>query len=159
LLPFDANGQGRPQRLTVNVVFGGRGTVFLSPLELVQYSGSEDPLTPVGAWWSDRQEGLVGGVGGGLLGVLGVLIGVLAGTGRARHLVLGLLKVLIATSAVALVLGGAALAMGQPYSVYYPLLLVGVLGVAVPAGLLGSLRKRYEQLELRRMSAIDASGG
>ncbi len=55
LLPFDANEQGRPERLIVNVVFAGRGTVFLSPLELVQYSVSEDPLTPAGAWWSDRQ--------------------------------------------------------------------------------------------------------
>ncbi len=97
-------------------------------------------------------------MGGGLLGVLGALIGVLAGTGRARHLVLGLLKFMIVASAVALLLGGAALALGQPYGVYYTLLLIGVIGVAVPAGLLGTLRKRYEQLELRRMSAFDAPG-
>jgi hypothetical protein len=158
LLPFDANGQGLPERLIVNVVFGGRGTVFLSPLELVQYSGSEDPLTPAGAWWSDGQGGLVGGIAGALLGVLGALVGGLAGTGRARRLVLGLLKFMIAGSAAALLLGGLALAAGQPYAVYYPLLLLGVLGVAVPAGLLGTLRKRYEQLELRRMSAFDSPG-
>jgi hypothetical protein len=158
LLPFDTNGQGIPERLIVNVVFGGRGTVYLSPLELVQYSGSEDPLTPAGAWWSDRQGGLVGGIAGGSLGVLGALVGGLAGTGRARRLVLGLLKFMIAASAAALLLGGAALAMRQPYGVYYPLLLMGVIGVAVPAGLLGTLRKRYEQLELRRMSAFDSPG-
>jgi hypothetical protein len=158
LLPFNTNGQGRPERLIVNVVFGGRGTVFLSPLELVQYSGSEDPLTPAGAWWSDRQGGLVGGLGGGLLGVLGALVGGLAGTGRARRLVLGLLKFMIVASAGALLLGGVALAMGQPYGVYYPPLLIGVIGVAVPAGLLAALRKRYEQLELRRMSAFDSPG-
>jgi hypothetical protein len=158
LLPFDTNGQGVPERLIVNIVFGGRGTVYLSPLELVQYSGSEDPLTPAGAWWSDRQGGLVGGIAGGLLGVLGALVGGLAATGRARRLVLGLLKFMIAGSAAALLLGGLALAAGQPYAVYYPLLLLGVLGVAVPAGLLGTLRKRYEQLELRRMSAFDSPG-
>ena len=158
LLPFDSNGQGVPERLIVNVVFAGRGTVFLSPLELVQYSGSEDPLTPAGAWWSDRQGGVVGGLTGGLLGVLGALVGVLAGTGRARRLVLGLLKFMIVASAAALLLGGVALAMGQPYGVYYPLLLIGVIGVLVPAVLLGTLRKRYEQMELRRMSAFDAPG-
>jgi hypothetical protein len=158
LLPFDTNGQGAADRLIVNVVFGGRGTVFLSPLELIQYSGSEDPLTPAGAWWSDRQGGLVGGIAGGSLGVLGALVGGLAGTGRARRLVLGLLKFMIAASAAALLLGGLALATGQPYGVYYPLLLLGVIGVAVPAGLLSTLRKRYEQLELRRMSAFDSPG-
>ena len=158
LLPFDTNGQGVPERLIVNIVFGGRGTVYLSPLELVQYSGSEDPLTPAGAWWSDRQAGLVGGLTGGVLGMLGALVGVLAGMGRARRLVLGLLKLVIAASAVALLLGGVALAIGQPYAVYYPLLLLGVLGVAVPVGSLIAFRKRYEQLELRRMSAFDSPG-
>lgn len=157
LLPFDTNGQGIPERLTVSVIFGGRGTVFLSPLELVQFSGSEDPLAPAGAWWSDRQGGLVGGIAGGFLGVMGALIGVLAGAGRARRTVLGLLKFMIVASAGFLLLGGAALAMGQPYAVYYPLLLLGAIGVAVPAFLIGSLRRRYEEIELRRMSALDAS--
>jgi hypothetical protein len=158
LLPFDTNGKGRPERLIVNVVFGGRGTVYLSPLELVQYSGSEDPLTPAGAWWNDRQGGLIGGLAGGTLGLLGALVGGLAGSGRARRLVLGILKTMIAASAVALLLGGVALAAGQPYAVYYPLLLLGVIGVAVPAGLFATLRRRYEQIELRRMSAFDAPG-
>lgn len=158
LLPFDTNGQGVPQRLVINVVFAGRGVVFLSPLELVQFSGSEDALKPAGAWWSDRQGGRLGGLAGGSLGVLGALVGVLAATGRARRVVLGLLKLIIAICGAGLLLGLAALALGQPYGVYYPLILLGVIGVAVPAGLLGSLKKRYEQLELRRMSALDMPG-
>jgi hypothetical protein len=78
--------------------------------------------------------------------------------GRARRLVLSLLTFMIAASAVALLLGGVALAIGQPYTVYYPLLLLGVIGVAVPVGSLVAFRKRYEQLELRRMSAFDSPG-
>lgn len=158
LLPFDTNGQGVPHRLVVNVVFAGRGVVFLGPVELVQYSGSENPLTPAGAWWSDRQAGMLGGLAGSLLGVLGALIGILAATGRARRLVMGLLKLLIAVCAAGLLLGLAALGLGQPYGVYYPLILVGVIGVAVPAGLLRSFKKRYDELELRRMSALDMTG-
>src|SRR5207245_9738983 len=109
---------------------------------------------PAGAWWSDRQGGLVGGVGGGLLGVFGALIGVLAGTGRARHLVLALLKFLIAVGEVALALRGVALAMGQLYAAFYPLFLLGVLGVAVPVSLLRIFPTRYEQLQPRRMRAF-----
>jgi hypothetical protein len=158
LLPFDTNGQGLPQRLIVNVVFPGRGVVFLGAVELVQFSATEDPLKPAGAWWSDRQGGMLGGLAGGTLGVLGALVGILAGTGRARRLVLGLLELMIVICAAALLLGLTALTLGQPYAVYYPLLLLGVIGVAVPAGLRSSLKKRYEQLELRRMSAFDVSG-
>ena len=44
----------------------------------------------------------------------------------------------------------------QPYAVYYPLLLCGLLAVLVPGALLVPLRRRYQQLELRRMRAMDA---
>ena len=51
--------------------------------------------------------------------------------------------------------GVAAIAAGQPYAVYYPLLLIGIILVAVFGKLRGTLSARYEQLELKRMQSMD----
>ena len=50
----------------------------------------------------------------------------------------------------------AAVLQGQPYQVYYPLVLLGGIGGAAGFVLPRSLSKRYEELELRRMQALDA---
>jgi hypothetical protein len=54
------------------------------------------------------------------------------------------------------VFGLVALSNGQPYAVYYPLLLVGAVSAALGFSLPRSLNKRYEEMELRRMQALDA---
>ena len=56
---------------------------------------------------------------------------------------------------VVLVLGLAALGMGQPYAVWYPLVLVGGLSAVICGALVTTVKKRYEQLELRRAVAMD----
>ena len=63
---------------------------------------------------------------------------------------------MMAAGGVSLVLGGIAPARGLPYHVYYPLLLIGAIALLVPASTLPRLAKRYQELELRRMSALDA---
>ena len=55
-----------------------------------------------------------------------------------------------------LVAGVVALVLRQPYMVYYPLLLLGIISTAVSTSCIRAFRKRYEEAELRRMSAIDA---
>ena len=151
-LPFDATGAPAPSRLVLNVVFAGRGRVELGPLTLAeQAAGPADP----GAAWTDRAAGLVGGLGGALIGCLGALVGVLTSLGRARRLVMALIFSLIAVGALALVGGLIALAASQPYAVFYPLLLIGVLASAVPLGLLPTIRRRYAEIELRTMRAYD----
>jgi hypothetical protein len=79
----------------------------------------------------------------------------LAPRGKAKALVLGTLGVLLTASAICLILGIVALVQGQPYGVWYGLLLAGVIGVVV----LGSLAPRavmtYRQAELRKMQARD----
>jgi hypothetical protein len=156
-LPFFAEPAApRPVRLEVNVVLPGRGVVELGPLRLVQYRPGEDPLAIAGAWWSDRAGGLAGGLGGATLGGAGALIGWLASRGAARRLVLGLARVVAGLGGLALCAGGVAWWRGQPYAVHYPLLLGGMLAAAVFGGLLGVLRRRYEEVELRRIRAADA---
>ena len=110
------------------------------------------PGQPEHGWWSDRTAGWIGGVGGTTVGLLGGLIGTLGGLGKARHFVLTLNACLVGFGVVCLVSGVIALALGQPYAVYYPLLLGGIILTAVCGGIRPALRQGYEQRELRRMA-------
>jgi hypothetical protein len=146
----------RPTRLEVNLTLPGRGTVELGPMRLVQYSPGETPGAATGAWWSPSQAGLIGGIAGSVLGLLGGLIGFLAGRGRGRQLVLGILAGMVIFGFAALAVGVAALLAGQPFQVFYPPLLLGILGAALGGTLRGTVRRQYERIELQRMRALDA---
>ncbi|NQT15459.1 MAG: hypothetical protein HQ582_22065, partial [Planctomycetes bacterium] len=124
---FSEEGTGPPDRLELNVVLGGRGTVYLSPVQLAQFTEGESPMDAgsqalPGAWWSNQTGNLIGCIGGCVIGLLGGLIGTLAGMRRARRLVVGTCVVLIALGVNCLLVGVATLLIGQPYAVYYPLL-------------------------------------
>lgn len=147
-LPFTSNpDMPPPERLVVNVVLPGRGTVHLSPLKLVQ-----DGRT---AWWDSRQAGWLGGILGSSLGILGALIGILASKGKARALVMALYRVMLVFGLFSLLAGLFAALRSQPYHVYYPLLLVGAISMIVMIANRGALRRRYEEQELRRMESLD----
>jgi len=150
VLPFTAESGMTPERLAVDVAFPGGGAVALGALRLVELGPDDDPLLPAGAWLTSREVGFVGGIGGGLLGVVGALVGVLASRGRARALVLALLRGMLAVGVASL----AALALGwwsgQPREILLLFLLVGAIGAAVPAVLLGRVRRQYEELDFRR---------
>ena len=145
----------KPSKLIVNVVLPGAGEITLSDLALTEADNITAAMTP-GAWWSDRSAGLIGGIGGSLLGLIGAAIGVLAGIGAGRRAVVLLLIAMTALGGVLLTAGIVAVVLGQPYGVYYPLLLGGGL-----CGMLGTIgfvatRQRFAQVELRRMQALDA---
>jgi hypothetical protein len=110
----------------------------------------------MGAWWSDRDAGLIGGIGGTLLGLCGALVGTLGGCGIARWLVLPLTVLLTLLGIASLVAGVIALSIGQPYAVFYPLLLAGILVPAVMGPMFFLMRCGYRQRELRKMAAMDA---
>ena len=55
-----------------------------------------------------------------------------------------------------LALAVVALVLSQPQAVYYPPLLSGILMTILPIAWVRSVRKRYEQIELRKMQAMDA---
>ncbi|MGF1527774.1 MAG: hypothetical protein ACFCBW_13425, partial [Candidatus Competibacterales bacterium] len=107
------------------------------------------------AWWSARQAGLIGGVGGALLGCLCGLLGTLAGLGKARRYTLGAFNGLLGASALIALLGGYALASGQPWWVYYPLLLGGGVVVSVLGLNHRTIHQRYLQRELRQIQVKD----
>lgn len=88
-------------------------------------------------------------------GLWGALAGTLASQGKARGLVMGLWAVLMTASAVLLVAGIIAVTQGQPYGVWYGLLLAGGIGVFVLGPLYFTIRMRYRQAEAQRLEAKD----
>lgn len=143
------------KRLTISaivlVVVAFAASPFLAVFVLSprQFGGSAAP------WWSPRAAGLIGGIGGSIVGILGGIIGGLGGAGKARKFVIGTLYFECGLGIVSLVLGIAALIARQGYAVYYPLLLLGFLMIVIPISVLPGVRKRYEEIEMRKMKAQD----
>jgi hypothetical protein len=156
-LPFQLSNtdDAKPTKLILNLVLPGAGEVVLSNLTLTEADNATAAMSP-GAWWSDQTAGVVGGIGGSLIGLIGALVGTLCGLGVGRWFVIPLLIAGSVLGGGLIVLGMVALALGQPYGVYYPLLLSGVLCELL--GIVGLVvgRQRYAQAELRRMEALDA---
>jgi hypothetical protein len=71
--------------------------------------------------------------------------------------VLGALTALMIFGIVSLVLGSWALYRSQPHAVYYPLLLLGFIATFVPVFVLPNVRKRYLELDLRKIKAMDVT--
>lgn len=163
VLPFYLNNGDQadgavpfPEKLALGLFLPGSGAVSLRGVGLYQYANGEDPLQPGGHWIGNRAAILLGAIGGSLIGLWGAMIGVVSSRGKARRFVLGSTTALLVIGIVSLGMGVAALAASQPYAVYYPLLLIGIILVAVMGRLRRSLAARYEQLELKRMQSMDA---
>jgi hypothetical protein len=150
-LPFFLQpDSARPMRLEVNVVLPAGGRVRLDALRFG--SGAIALATP-GAWWSDETAGWIGGVAGSAVGLLGAALGTLTSLGRGRRFVLAGLLALGVAGLVLLAAGLVALALGQPYAVWYPLLLMGVLEPVLAFSLLPTARRRFDARPPRRVRA------
>src|SRR2546428_748635 len=154
-LPFDLSGPSQvPSRLEINLVLPGRGAVWLGPLHLQQAAGATGTVR--GAWWSERSGTLVGAVLGSFVGVVGAIIGVLSGRGRARRLVVALLVGMIAVGGCLVLAGAAAASSSQPRYVWYPLLVIGGASGLIGLVILPAMRRRFAPAELRPIEAMDA---
>ena len=92
-----------------------------------------------------------------LLVCIGALIAYLAIRGRGRGLAMAFMCAVMVLGAALLILAVVALTFSQPSHVYYPLFEIGGLFVLLPAVLFPRLQRRYAEMELRKMSAIDAA--
>ena len=99
-------------------------------------------------WIPGTVLGVVGGLTGGLIGTL-------ASRGRARRFVLSLWGLMLGSSLVQLIVGLYALYCGQPYGIWYALLLPGVLGTVIFGLNLLVILKLYREAEERRLIARD----
>lgn len=154
LLPFHTLGETPPlEKLVINLVLNGPGTVEIGPLELIPIAAMTTAV-PAG-WWSSSTGGLIGGIGGTVVGLLGGLIGLLVGRGRAPKVVFTL-AALVSGAGMILFCGGLYAAItAQPFAVMYPLLLLGGIMGACGASVLYFAPAQFRAHELRRMQALD----
>jgi MFS family permease len=101
---------------------------------------------------------ILGGGGGTLAGLWGALAGTLAPKGKAKAFVLGLGIAIAAGGAILAGIGLYAVIVGQPYGIWYPLLLAGTILMIVCGGLVPGVRKRYAEAEARRLTAEQFRG-
>jgi hypothetical protein len=151
-LPFSLQGAAGPERLEVNVVLPGAGTVEVSPLELVRLDGA---ATGAGAWLSDRSIGVAGALIGVAVGVFSAAIAWLVGQRRGRRFVLPAMTAAMAAGIGLVVISVVGWVSGQPPNVVLLVLVPGlilatVFGVAIPR-----TRRIYADSELRKMRAMD----
>ena len=108
-------------------------------------------------WFDENTFGaLFGAIGGGMGGVMGTwggLAGWLAPKGRARGLIYAFWAVFMVLGAISLALGLYALAVGQPYGIWYGPTLMGGLTLVLMGALFPVVRKRYAEADARRMEA------
>jgi MFS family permease len=102
-----------------------------------------------GAWFGS----IVGGVGGSLLGVLGAAAGTLAPRGKGRRAILGLMSLAAGLGGVMALVGVYALISGQPYAIWYPFLLCGIIFAGVTGPLVVVVRRAYDLAEQRKLDA------
>ena len=117
-------------------------------------------LSEVEPWFNPRLAGGILGGGVGVLGaVYGSLVGVLAPQGKRRSFVMALHWGMMALGAVFLVAGIWAAVAGQPYGVWYALLLPGALLVVLMGAFTPVIKQRYRQAEHRRLQAEEFRRG
>lgn len=148
-LPFHATAGMKPERLTLRVILQGRGKVAIARPLIV--------TSPVSAvqWWTNPQSGLVGGAIGSFLGILGGLIG-LAVWKKSNRMAINVCAIAILFSLIALISGLAAACLGQPFHVFYPLLLVGGIGLTTIGFNSRNLLRRIQDDELNKIRAADS---
>jgi len=116
-------------------------------------------------WFNPQQFGtyfgaIGGGVGGSLIGILGGLTGTLAPRGKGKPIIVALWLLFSLAGDASLVFGALALATGQPYGIWFPLLLVGaIIGTLCPALLFRVVLPAYRQAEARKLAAEEIRGG
>ena len=107
--------------------------------------------------------GVVGALLGSGIGILGgaygASVGVLAPKGKARRFVVSFSWAFLAIGLVLLAAGVTALATGQPYAVWYTLLLPGALATVLMSIFTPLVRVLYRQAEHRRLEAEEFRRG
>lgn len=108
-------------------------------------------------WFSPEFGNNLGAYFGSGIGILGGTIGGLCGVlvpkGRGKNFLLPLMGTFAILGLAMLVTGIVAVASDQPYSVYYPFLLIGFILTTVFGTLALVMRRLYRAAEERQLEA------
>jgi hypothetical protein len=152
LNPGGSNGQPQPTELDFKVSLPSTGTVYLRPIKVFGHYKTAE------GWWSPEAGSWIGGIGGSAIGCFGGLLGWLGGRGKARRFVLAGFKCAIAFGIICSIATVIAFATKQSFYIWQPLLIFGTICTSVFGAILPSAQKRYDELEIRRMTSIDTMG-
>lgn len=156
-LPFNNSGvEAHPNKLVINLVLPSEGTVWIDSATLKDYPSFSALMARPGEWWSQNYSAWIGGGIGTLFGCWGALIGILAQAGRGRMFIQASVVFNIVVGSACLIAGFVALAMGQPYHIWYPFILIGLLLPGIMLGTRKNLMKQLAAAEERKMAAMDA---
>lgn len=104
--------------------------------------------------WFPEHYAWVFGTGIGVLaGIIGTMVGILAPMGKAKAIVFAIYWFGLIASAVCLIAGISAVLAGQPYGVWYGLLLAGFIGSLVLGANYFTMVYAYRRAEARKMAA------
>ena len=143
----------QPDLLDIRLVMPGNGSIELKELALVIHASQAAPSQ---AWWSNKTGGWLGGILGILGGLIGTLYGFVVTRSQNTSVPFRFACSTIFVSAVMLCFGIVAFLLGQPNSVFYPLVLVGAIMTVVMTAQLPCLKRIQAARELRQMEAMDA---
>ena len=146
----------QPGKLVISLHLPGTGTVQVTGGTLRNYPSRGALMSEPGLWWPAHWSSWIGAGVGITFGCWGSLLGILSQIGRGRGFVSTSVLVNIVVGMVALILGLAAVVMNQPYHIYYPLLLIGVLLTCIMLGMRKNLMRQFSAAEERKMAAMDA---
>lgn len=159
VLPFDATGAAPPARLELGAHFDGKGELRLEEVELVALDSPSDLPRLMGAssviGAEDGDIGKVGATLGVFFGLLGALSGMLVGRGRGRAVVLGLWLTAVVLSGLIGAGGLTWLLRGGSQPSAIALSVIGLGGASLAALMFALAKRRYAEVELRRMRAMD----
>ncbi|MCA9096100.1 MAG: hypothetical protein KDA68_21620 [Planctomycetaceae bacterium] len=159
-LPFQmspGSNAPRPNKLILNAGFQGPGSIWLSGLKVIESDQLVIASQP-GSWWNDRAAAWIGTIGGTLLGVLGGLIGFFSQKKLMPGVTRNLKVAMASIGGVTLFAGLIAFVLRQPYGVYYPLLMLGLIATICGTILLKRHQTEQAEIELRQMEAMDIEG-
>ena len=105
-------------------------------------------------WFDANYWAWIPGTAFGVLGGLwGSIVGICAPRGKARQFVVGSWVFLMIASVLFLLAGTAGLLMGQPFAIWFFLMLPGFQGLLILGLLFPVVLKRYQEAEERRMES------
>ena len=111
------------------------------------------------AWFNEQTAGMIGGIFGTFFGVFGG--GILGGMSYwfiqkgLKKLYFSLYSFQLILGLAMLLAGIAAIILKQPYHVWYPLVLSGVLVFGIMGPLYFTIKKRFTDAELNKLQAKD----